>query len=55
MTKLIKNTLEIKLKDLGSPFSYSDIHVHKCSITNKEQIETGFDFIIAYFVIIRLF
>lgn len=45
MTRLIKNTLEIKLKDLGSPFSYSDIHVRKSSITNKEQIEIGFDFI----------
>lgn len=45
MTKLIKQTLEIKLKDLGSPFSYSDIHVHKSSITDKEWIELGFDFI----------
>lgn len=45
MIRFIKQTLEIKLKDLGSPFSYSDIHVHKLSITNKERIELGFDFI----------
>lgn len=38
MIRFIKQTLEIKLKDLGSPFSYSDIHVHKSSITDKERI-----------------
>lgn len=52
MTRLIKTTLATKLKEIGSPFKYNDILIHKTNISNIERLEAGFDFIDRKYILV---